>query len=168
MTDGVLTGNDAPVREGGGDVVREVADDGGEDGGFGLVDAAHDGEKVDCGLEGSGEEAGAGKEEVAERGGLEVEGRGRGAVALEDLEVQVREDGADEHGLRGRDRVVEGGGAGEEGEEFGGGGGGGGGEAVVEEVEDVEVGLGNQTDEAAWEEGDKQRYVGMDVQAPRV
>ena len=41
-------------------MVREVTDDGGEDGGFGFVDAAHYGEEVDCGFEGAGEEAGAG------------------------------------------------------------------------------------------------------------
>ena len=112
VADGVLARDGGPVGEAGGDVVREVAADGGEDGGFGLVDAAHDGEEVDGGFEGAGEEAGAGEEEVADGGGLEVEGRGRGSVALEDLEVQVREDGADEHRLRGRDRVVEGRGAG--------------------------------------------------------
>ena len=60
MADGVLTGDDTPVREAGGDVVREVADDGGEDGSFGFVDSAHDGEEVDGGFEGAREEAGAG------------------------------------------------------------------------------------------------------------
>ena len=55
VTDGVLTRYDAAVREAGGDVVREIADDGGQHGGFGLVDAAHDGEEIDGGFEGAGE-----------------------------------------------------------------------------------------------------------------
>lgn len=159
VADGVLARDDAAVREAGRDVVREVADDGGQHGGLRLVDAAHDGEEVDGGLEGAGEEAGAGEEEVADRGGLEVEGGGRGPVALEDLEVEVREDGADEHRLRGRNRVVEGGCAGEESEEFGGGGFWGRGKTVVEEVEDMDVGLRNQAYETAWEYRDKQRYI---------
>ena len=66
MADGVLTGDDGSVGEAGGYVVREIADDGGQDGGFGFVDAAHDCEEVDCGLEGAGKEAGAGEEEVAD------------------------------------------------------------------------------------------------------
>ena len=64
MADGVLTRDHATVREAGGYVVREIADDGGEDGGFGFVDAAHYGEEVDCGFEGAGEETGACEEEV--------------------------------------------------------------------------------------------------------
>ena len=65
MADGVLTGYDAPVCEAGGYVVREVADDGGQDGGFGFVHPAHYREEVDCGFEGAGEETGSGEEEVA-------------------------------------------------------------------------------------------------------
>lgn len=107
MADGVLARYDASVCEAGGYVVREVADDGGEDGGFRFVYAAYDGEEVDCGFEGAGEEAGSGEEEVSYGCGLEVEGRGWGPVALEDLEVEMREDGTDEHCLRCRYRVVE-------------------------------------------------------------
>ena len=107
MADGVLARYDASVREPGRYVVREVADDGGEHGGFGFVDAAHDGEEVDSGFEGAGEEASSGEEEVPYGCGLEVEGRGWGTVALEDLEVEMREDGTDEHCLRCRYRVVE-------------------------------------------------------------
>ena len=55
VTDGVLARYDASVREAGGDVMREVADDGGQHGGFGLVDASHDCEEVDCGFDGAGE-----------------------------------------------------------------------------------------------------------------
>lgn len=119
VADGVLARDDAAVGEAGGDVVRKVADDGGEDGGFGFVDAAHDGEEVDCGFEGAGEEAGTCEEEVPDRGGLEVEGRGGGPVALEDLEVEMREDGTDQHCLRRRNRMVEGRHARQEGQEFG-------------------------------------------------
>ena len=107
MADGVLARDDASVCEAGGYVVREVADDGGEDGGFGFVYAAYDGEEVDCGFEGAGEETGSGEEEVSYRCGLEVEGRGRRPVALEDLEVEMGEDGSDEHCLRCWYRVIE-------------------------------------------------------------
>ena len=65
VTDGVLAGYDAAVREAGGDVVREIADDGRQYGGFGFVDAAHDCEEVDGGFKGAGEESGAGEEEVS-------------------------------------------------------------------------------------------------------
>ena len=47
MADGVLAGDGCAVGQAGGDVVREVAEDGGEDGGFGFVDTADDGEEVD-------------------------------------------------------------------------------------------------------------------------
>lgn len=47
VADGVLAGDGGAVDEAGGDVVAEVADDGGEDGGAGFVDAAHDCEEVD-------------------------------------------------------------------------------------------------------------------------
>lgn len=73
VRDGVLARDDRSVFEPGGDVVREVGYDGGEDSGAGFVDAADDGEEVDCRLEAAGEEAGAGEEEVADGGGLEVE-----------------------------------------------------------------------------------------------
>ena len=73
MADSVLTGYDAPVCEAGGYVVREVADDGGQDGGFGFVDSTHYCEEVDCGFEGAGEETGSGKEEISYRGRLEIE-----------------------------------------------------------------------------------------------
>ena len=65
VTDGVLAGDDAAVREAGGYVVREIADDGGQHGGFGPVDAAHDCEEIDCGFEGAGEQSGAGEEQVS-------------------------------------------------------------------------------------------------------
>ena len=43
----VLTRYDSSVCEAGGDVVGEIGDDGGEDGGFGFVYVAHYGEEVD-------------------------------------------------------------------------------------------------------------------------
>lgn len=89
MADGVLARDDGRVCEAGGYVVREIADDGGEDGGFGFVDAAYDGEEVDGGFEGAGEEAGSREEEVADRCGLKVEGQVWGAVSFEDLEVEM-------------------------------------------------------------------------------
>lgn len=85
MADGVLACYGARVGKAGGYVVREVGDDGGEDGGFGFVNTADYGEEVDGGFEGAGEEAGAGEEEVAEGGGLEVEGRDGGTVSFEDF-----------------------------------------------------------------------------------
>ena len=74
MADGVLARDDGAVFEAGGNVVGEVADDCGEDGRFGFVDAADDGEEVDGRFERAGEEAGPGQEEIAYRGGLEIEG----------------------------------------------------------------------------------------------
>ncbi|KAL9028832.1 MAG: hypothetical protein Q9196_002847, partial [Gyalolechia fulgens] len=120
-------------------------------GGAGLVDAADDGEEVDCGFEASGEETGAGEEEVADRGGLEVEGRGWGAGAFENFVVQVGEDGADEEALRRRDRAVQGRREVQEGEKLGGGGSRGGRQAVIEEMKDASVGRGNEADQTAWE-----------------
>ena len=107
MTDGVLAGDYASVREAGGYVMREIADNGGQHGGFRLVDASHDCEEIDCGFDGAGEQSGSGEEQVSYRCGLEVEGRDGGSVALEDLEVKMREDGTDEHCLRCWYRMVE-------------------------------------------------------------
>ena len=85
MADGVLTADDGVVFEAGGDVVGEVAGDGGEDGGAGFVDVADDGEEVDGGFEAAGEESCSGEEEVADGGGLKVEGRAGGTSAFEDF-----------------------------------------------------------------------------------
>ena len=65
MTDGVLAGDDASVREAGGYVMREIADDGGQHGGFRLVDASHDCKEIDCGFDGAGEQSGSGEEQVS-------------------------------------------------------------------------------------------------------
>lgn len=96
MADGVLARDDRAVFETGGYMVREVGHNGREDGGPGLINATDDGEEVDCGFEAAGEEAGAGEEKVPDGGGLEVEGRGWGTRALEDLKVQMGQNGADE------------------------------------------------------------------------
>lgn len=65
MADSVLTRYHTSVCETGGDVVREVADDSGQHGGFRFVDAAHDGEEVDCRFKGAGEKTSSGEEEVS-------------------------------------------------------------------------------------------------------
>ena len=46
MADGILTSDDGAVSEAGGDVVGEIADDGGEDCGFEFVYAAYYSEKI--------------------------------------------------------------------------------------------------------------------------
>lgn len=75
MADGVLACDDGAIGEAGGDVMCEVTDNGREDGCARLVDAADDGKEVDSRFEGTGEKAGPRKEEIADGGGLEVEGR---------------------------------------------------------------------------------------------
>ena len=148
VRDGVLARDDGPVREAGADVVAEVGVDGGDDGDVG-ADAANEREQVDGGVEGAGEEPRARQEEVAQRGGAEVEGRGRGARPLEDLQVQVVEHAADELALGWGDGCPQGGRPGHEGLPGGEREGGGGREAVVEEGVDGQVGRGDEADEAA-------------------
>ena len=89
-TDSVLTGYHTSVCKPSGDMMREVADDRGQHSGFRFVDATHDGKEVNCGFEGAGEQTGSGEKQVSYGRRLEIESRGRGPVALEDLEVKMR------------------------------------------------------------------------------
>lgn len=101
VADGYLPRDGRAVFEAGGDVVREVGVDGGEDADVGRDGADH-GEEVNGGLKGAGEDAGAGQEHVADGGFGKVEG-GRWPGSLDDLEVQGVEDGPDEFSLGRRD-----------------------------------------------------------------
>ncbi|KAL8942976.1 MAG: hypothetical protein Q9216_001332 [Gyalolechia sp. 2 TL-2023] len=152
MADGVLPRDDGAVFKAGGDVMGEIRDDGREDGGAGFVHATDDGEEVDCGFEASGEETGAGEEEIADGGGLKIERRTWGAGAFKDFEVQVGEDRADEEGLRCRDGAVQGRREVEEGEKLGGGGSWGRRKTMVEEMKDTSIGSWNKADKTALKE----------------
>lgn len=150
VADGVLPGYDATVSQTRGNVMGEIAAYGRHDGGPAFVYTAHDCKEVDGGFEASGEQAGAGEEEVADGGRLEVEDIGGRSSTFQDLEIEVGEDGADEESLRSWDGGVEGRCAGQEGLELAGGGGRGGGEAVIEEGANRKMGWGDQSDQPAW------------------
>lgn len=101
VADGHLPGNSRAILQSSRDVVGEVGVDGRED-----IDVRRDGadhrKQVDGGLKGPGKYAGSRKEHVADGGFGEVEG-GCWAGALDDLEVERIEDGADEFSLGRRD-----------------------------------------------------------------
>lgn len=135
-------------------MVAEIRIDGRHDL-HGIRHGADASEQVYRALETPREEAGARQEQVADAGGLEVEGGG-GAGALHDLEVDVVEEGADEFFLSRRDVSPEGMSAFDDIEPFETRRGGGRGEPVVEEgfygvALGVRVGVfGDEADEAAW------------------
>lgn len=87
VADSVLPCYDAAVLQTRGNVMREVTAYGGYDRCSAFVYTAHDREKVDGGFEASREKAGAGEEEVADGGRLEVEDVGRRSSAFQDLEI---------------------------------------------------------------------------------
>lgn len=99
--DVVLAGDDGAVAQAGGDVVGKVCVEG-EQNGDGVGEGADGAEEVDGGLEAAGEEAGAGEEEVADAGAGEAEAA-RGPHALDGVEVEAVEVGADEFALGRRD-----------------------------------------------------------------
>lgn len=150
VADSVLPCYEATVSQTRGNVMREIAAHGRHDGCPAFVYTAHDCKKVDGGFEASREQAGAGEEEVADGGRLEVENIGGRSSALQDLEIEVGEDGADEESLRSWDGGVEGRCACQEGLELAGGGGRGGRETMIEEGANWKMGWGNQSDQPTW------------------
>ena len=131
MRNRVLARDDRAVLQPRRYVVAEVRIDGRHD--LHVVRHGADaGQQVDGALETAREETGAGQEQVADASGLEVEGGGWPGP-LDDLEVDVVEEGADQFALRGGDVRPERVPAFDDVEPFETRRGGGGGEPVVEE-----------------------------------
>ena len=74
MANGILACDNSAVCKAGRDVMCKVTHDSGENGGSRFIDTADDGKEIDGCFEGTREESGSGKEEVADGCKLKVEG----------------------------------------------------------------------------------------------
>lgn len=101
MRNVILSGDDSPVLEPCGDVVRKVGVERRQDT-YPLGHGADGAQEINGSLEATCEEASTCEEDVADAGTGEVEAAG-GPHALDDLEVEAVEIGPDEFTLGGRD-----------------------------------------------------------------